>query len=132
MNVKEAKELRGLFVLFYFNFDFILINLYAPICPDINYDTCVESQFRAPDPDSESPPDEWRYRRAGMNEIHNLYRYYYPSVDVVWHLLKDVVSLAQGPISITAVPRLWTSRASSLKWESTTSYTVGFWAHVTT
>ena len=41
--------------------------------------------------------------------------YYYPSVDVVWHLLKDMVELAQWPISHTPVPRLWTSCTCSLK-----------------
>ena len=50
---------------------------------------------------------------AGINTISHddatLYRYYAPSVDVVRPLLQGMVPPAQGPISHTPVPRLWTS-----------------------
>src|SRR5258706_8698474 len=60
-----------------------------------------------------------------------LCRYYDHSVDVVWYLLQEMVSLAQGPIPAAPLPRLWTRCTCSQAQGSTTSYTVGFCIHFT-
>src|SRR5258706_11434949 len=57
-----------------------------------------------------------------------LYRYYAHSMDVVWHLLEDVGSLAQG--HTRPMPQDKCTR--SLRWEPTTSPTVGFLHQFTT